>query len=138
MLITTIPWHIAGLMGQPRRVANFDYNIPFVARTAALVDISVIGGLILLSSAILLIFVLVRSHVGERTVIVPMNYALAVNPPARVPAALNGFALWNSILLVLMLVAYGYPIGQFLLVLKPHSTPVYDMTREAVNVESPR
>ena len=31
----------------------------------------------------------------------PLRYALAVNPPARVPAALNGFALWNSILLVL-------------------------------------
>ena len=96
MLITTIPWHIAGLMGQPRRVAEFDYSIPFVARTAVLVDISVIGGLILLSSAILFIIVLVRSHVGERTVIVPLQYALAVNPPARVPAALNGFALWNS------------------------------------------
>jgi cytochrome c oxidase subunit 1 len=137
MLITTIPWHIAGLMGQPRRVATFDYSIPFVARTAALVDISVIGGLILLSSAILLIIVLVRSHVGERTVIVPMNYALAVNPPARVPAALNGFALWNSILLVLMLVAYGYPIAQFLSVLKPHSAAVYDVTRGPVGVQSP-
>jgi hypothetical protein len=42
-----------------------------------LVDISVIGGLILLSSAILLIIVLVRSHVGERTIIVPLNYAPA-------------------------------------------------------------
>ena len=138
MLITTIPWHIAGLMGQPRRVAEFDYSIPFVARTAVLVDISVIGGLILLSSAILLIIVLVRSHVGERTVIVPLRYALAVNPPARVPAALNGFALWNSILLVLMLVAYGYPIAQFLFVLEPHSAPVYDVTRGPASVQSPR
>ena len=138
MLITTIPWHIAGLMGQPRRVAEFDYSIPFVARTAVLVDISVIGGLILLSSAILFIIVLVRSHVGERTVIVPLQYALAVNPPARVPAALNGFALWNSILLVLMLVAYGYPIGQFLFVLEPHSAPVYDVTRGPASVQSPR
>jgi cytochrome c oxidase subunit I len=138
MLITTIPWHIAGLMGQPRRVATFDYNIPFVARTAALVDISVIGGLILLSSAMLFIMVLVRSHVGERTVIVPLRYALAVNPPARVPAALNSFALWNSILLVLMLVAYGYPIGQFLFVLKPHSAPAYDVTRQPTSVQSPR
>ena len=138
MMIATIPWQITGLMGQPRRVATFDYSIPFVARTAALVDISVIGGLILLSSAILLIIVLVRSHVGERTVIVPLQYALAVNPPARVPAALNGFALWNSILLVLMLVAYGYPIAQFLSVLKPHSAPVYDVTRGPAGVQSPR
>jgi hypothetical protein len=65
MLITTIPWHIAGLMGQPRRVAIFDYSLPFVARMAPLVIISVIGGLVLLTSAILLITVLVRSQLGE-------------------------------------------------------------------------
>src|ERR1700738_3943035 len=33
MMITTIPWHIIGLMGEPRRVAIFDYSDPFVART---------------------------------------------------------------------------------------------------------
>jgi hypothetical protein len=38
--------------------------------------------------------------------------------------------VWNSILLVLMLVAYAYPIAQFLFVLKPHSAVVYDVTRQ--------
>ena len=55
-----------------------------------------------------------------------MRYALAVNPPARVPPALNGFGLWNSIVLVLMILAYGYPIGQFFF-LKPHSVPAVGM-----------
>jgi cytochrome c oxidase subunit I len=127
IMIVTIPWHITGLMGQPRRVAVFDYDDPLVARTGPLVIISVIGGMILLLSAILLIFILVRSHFGERTGEIPLRYALAVNPPAHVPSSLNGFALWNTILLVLMLVAYGYPIGQFAL-LKPHSVPAYDVT----------
>ena len=85
MLITTIPWHITGLMGQPRRVAIFDYSDPFVARMAPLVIISVIGGSILLVSAILLIVVLVRSHFGERTLAEPLRYALAVNPPQHGP-----------------------------------------------------
>ena len=122
MLITTIPWHIAGLMGQPRRVAAFDYSDPLISRMGPLVIISVIGGLILLISAILLIVILVRSHFGERTANEPMRYALAVNPPVRVPPALNGFGLWNAILLVLMVLAYGYPIGQFFF-LKQHSVP---------------
>src|SRR5271168_4161034 len=122
MLITTIPWHIAGLMGQPRRVATFDYDDPLVASMGPLVIISVIGGLILLISAMLLIVILARSHFGERMVGAPLRYALAVNPTKHVPASLNGFALWNSIVLVLMVVAYGYPIGQFFL-LKPHSVP---------------
>ena len=126
MLITTIPWHIAGLMGQPRRVAAFDYSDPLMARMGPLVIVSVIGALILLVSAILLIVVLVRSHFGEKAAPEPIRYALAVNPPARVPAALNGFGLWNAIVLVLMVVAYGYPIGQFFF-LKQHSVPAIEM-----------
>jgi len=133
MLITTIPWHIAGLMGQPRRVAIFDYDIPVVARTAALVDVSVLGGVVLLISAILLILVLLRSHLGEKTVERPLRYALAVVAPTRLATSLNGFALWNAIVLVLMLVAYGYPIGQFLFVLKPHSAPAYNVTRDGAD-----
>ena len=43
----------------------------------------------------------------------PFAYALAVHPPERVPASLNGFGLWNILVAVLMLVAYGYPIAQF-------------------------
>jgi cytochrome c oxidase subunit I len=125
MLITTIPWHIAGLMGQPRRIAIFDYSVPLVARMGPLVIISVIGALILLFSAILLITILVRSHFGVRVAEEPMRYALAVNPPQHVPAALNGFGLWNTIVLVLMLFAYGYPIGQFFF-LKHHSVPAIE------------
>src|SRR5271168_4622451 len=129
MMIATIPWHITGLMGQPRRVAVFDYSDPFVAPMGPLVIISVGGGAILLLSAILLIVVLVRSQIGETQLEAPLRYALAVNPPKTVPASLNGFALWNAIVLVLMLFAYGYPIGQFF-VLKS-SVPAYEVTRSS-------
>jgi cytochrome c oxidase subunit I len=135
MLITTIPWHITGLMGQPRRVAVFDYGEPFIARMGALVIVSVVGGLILLISAVLLIVILARSQLGERMLAEPLRYALAVNPPVRVPASLNGFALWNAIVLVLMLVAYGYPIGQFFFL--KSSVPAYEVTRQFVGAEGP-
>ena len=135
MLITTIPWHITGLMGQPRRVAVLDYGDPFIGRMAPLVIISVIGGLILLISAVLLIVILARSQFGERKLAEPLRYALAVNPPARVPASLNGFALWNAIVLVLMLVAYGYPIGQFFIL--KSSVPTYEVTRQFVGAGAP-
>jgi cytochrome c oxidase subunit I len=80
-----------------------------------------------LLSAILLIVVLVRSHFGERTLVAPLRFALAVNPPRQVPAALNSFGMWNAIVLVLMIAAYGYPIGQFFF-LKAHSVPVIQVT----------
>jgi cytochrome c oxidase subunit 1 len=134
MLITTIPWHIAGLMGQPRRVSTFDYTDPLIAPMSPLVIISVFGGFILLSAAILLIVILVRSHRGERSAAEPMRYALAVNPPVSVPPALNSFGLWNAIVAVLMILAYGYPIGQFFF-LKQHSVPAVAVTSSPVEKE---
>jgi cytochrome c oxidase subunit 1 len=128
MFVMTIPWHITGLMGQPRRVAIFDYSDPLLAPMAPLAVMSVIGGLILLASAILFIAVLVRSQVGEGVLQTPLRYALAVNPPVRVPKALNGFALWNAILLMFMVFEYGYPIGQFF-VLKS-SVPTYEVSQQ--------
>jgi cytochrome c oxidase subunit I len=129
MMITSIPWHITGLMGQPRRVAIFDFSDPLLAPMVPLAVLSVIGGFILLASAFLLIFVLIRSQIGEAVLPEPLRYALAVNPPTRVPRSLNGFALWNAILLVFMIVTYGYPIAQFF-VLKS-SVPVYGVTRQS-------
>jgi cytochrome c oxidase subunit 1 len=137
MLITTIPWHIAGLMGQPRRVAAFDYADPLMARMGPLVVISVIGGVILLGSAILLIVILARSHFGARAQTEPLGYATAVNPPLRLPPALNGFSLWNAIVAVLMLLAYGYPIGQFLF-MKQHSVPAVAVTGRSVSSGQPQ
>src|ERR1700745_1942618 len=126
MMNVSIPWHITGLLGEPRRVAVIDYNVPFVAPMATLTIISVIGGGILLLSAILLIVILVRSHFGEMRLEGPLRDALSGQPHKPVPASLNGFALWNTILLVLMVFAYGYPIGQF--VFLKSSVPAYEVT----------
>ena len=134
MMIATIPWHIAGLMGQPRRVAAFAYSMPLYARMGPLVIISVIGGFFLLISALLLAVVLVRSQFGERSVPEPLRYALAVNPTRSVPPSLNGFALWNSIVLVLMIAAYGYPIGQFFF-MKDHNVPAIEATGQSIPTE---
>jgi cytochrome c oxidase subunit 1 len=130
MLVTTIPWHITGLMGQPRRVAIFDYSDPLLAPMAPLVVISIIGALILLASAILLITVLIRTQIGEVSLPEPLRYALAVNPPIKVPNALNGFALWNVILLMFMLFEYGFPIGQFFFL--KSSVPAFEMTQQGM------
>ena len=129
MMITSIPWHITGLMGQPRRVAIFDFSDPLLAPMVPLAVLSVFGGFILLASAFLFIFVLIRSQIGEAVLPEPLRYALAVNPPVRVPRSLNGFALWNAILLVFMIVTYGYPIAQFFTL--KSSVPVYEVTRQS-------
>jgi cytochrome c oxidase subunit 1 len=42
-----------------------------------------------------------------------MVYAETMEPVVAVPSLLNGFALWNWLLVVLMAMAWAYPIGQF-------------------------
>jgi cytochrome c oxidase subunit 1 len=102
---------------------------------APLVIISVIGGLILLTSAALLIVILVRSQLGTSALAEPLRYALAVNPPSRVPAALNSFGMWNAIVLVFLLVSYGYPVAQFFFL--KSSVPAYDVTRQTILSRGP-
>jgi cytochrome c oxidase subunit I len=123
MMVMSLPWHWLGLQGQWRRVAQFDYTNPIIAEWGPWVDVSLIGGLILLSSALLFIWNLVfaRSsfHSQPVSTVAPFRFALAVHPPARVPAALNGFGLWNALVLFLMLAAYGWPIAQAFVVQAP-------------------
>jgi len=128
ILIMTVPWHIAGIMGQPRRYAIFDYSDPVVAKTASLDVLSVIGGVILLCSVLTFFYVLARSSFAPvATSVSPIRYALAVNPPATVPPLLNGFVIWNVVLLALILISYGYPIGQFFF-LHNQDAPVHYLT----------
>jgi cytochrome c oxidase subunit 1 len=115
MLVTTLPWHALGLFGQPRRVANFDFSNPEIAYWAPWTVVSTAGGAVLLLSAFLLIWNLATLYRGAPEPDRRMTYALAVHPPQRLPSALNGFALWNGLVLFLMMLAYGYPIAQFFL-----------------------
>jgi cytochrome c oxidase subunit 1 len=119
MMVMTLPWHWLGLQGQWRRVANFNYADPIIAAWGPWVTVSLLGGLILLASAFLFARNLYVLHRGRAAAIPHPLYALAVHPPHRVPAALNGFGLWNVLVLVLMLAAYGYPIAQFVIAPSP-------------------
>ncbi len=115
MMVMTLPWHYLGLRGQWRRVAAFDYSDPIIAAWGPWVIVSLAGGLILLVSAALFVLNLAGNHSPRRAGAAagPIRYAVAVHPPATVPRALNGFGLWNLLVAVLMLAAYGYPIAQF-------------------------
>lgn len=65
-----------------------------------------------------LLFILNMAELGRGRPLADrrMRYALAVHPPQRLPNALNGFGLWNLLVLFLMLIAYAYPIAQFFII----------------------
>jgi cytochrome c oxidase subunit 1 len=83
--------------------------------------VSFVGGLMLLAGAYLLVWNLAGFHspVASAAAPGPQRYSLALNPGTHVPAVLNGFRTWNLVLLVLMLIAYGWPVGQFLVAPSP-------------------
>lgn len=112
IMVMTLPWHALGLFGQPRRVSTFDYSMPQIAWWGPWTLVSTAGGAIMLIGALHFVWILTTAYRGTTPTEVRMSYARAVHSPHRVPAALNGFALWNWLLLFLMLVAYGYPIAQ--------------------------
>jgi cytochrome c oxidase subunit I len=114
MMVMTLPWHWLGLEGQWRRVAAFDYSNPLIHSWGPWVIVSLVGGIILAVSALLFVFNLASLHRrGIAGAPAGIEYAKAVHPPGRLPSSLNGFGLWNIIVAVLMLLAYGWPIAQF-------------------------
>jgi cytochrome c oxidase subunit 1 len=122
MLVLTFPWHVVGVMGMPRRMAYFDYANPEIAPQAITVTLSTIGGLLLVISGLLFLLVLAGGHRSAQVALPEFRFSQPVHAVGRVPAALNGYALWLALMIGLSVVNYGYPIGQ-LIGLKETSVP---------------
>ncbi|HKA43622.1 MAG TPA: cbb3-type cytochrome c oxidase subunit I [Burkholderiales bacterium] len=112
MIVVTFPWHAVGLMGQPRRMAYYDWSNPAIAAQGPLVSLSAIGGLILLLSGALLIVILLRSQSGEKAEVGALRYSRALDDAAPLPRALNSLGVWFGLMVALTVVNYGYPIAQ--------------------------
>ncbi len=116
MLVLTLPWHILGLLGQPRRIGAPAYSQEFVEPWIPYEMAMVLGGAILALSAVLLIVNLLFSHLKRRSTQRPrMEYAEALHPTLKLPALLNGFGFWVIVIAAYMVASYGYPILQFFL-----------------------
>ena len=120
MLVLSLPWHWVGLLGMPRRMAYFDYTHPDLHPQAWTVTVSSIGGLLLVVSALVFVYILATAR---RTAASPAPYtfSLAVHAP-RPPVVLNTFGLWVGMMIALTIVNYGFPIAQ-LAAVKETSVP---------------
>jgi cytochrome c oxidase subunit 1 len=110
ILIMTIPWHLAGLLGMPRRMAYFDFANPALAAQAWTVTAAVFGGGLTLASGVLFALILVRACFNPRAQLKPYRFSATVQPVATVPKALNGFAVWVGLMIALTLANYGIPV----------------------------
>jgi len=124
MVILTTPWHILGLLGQPRRIDSVHYNNLLTLSWEPYEITMIFGGLILVGSAGLLIYNLAKTqfHVTE-TYEGEVEYAEPIHPVKALPAYLNSFAMWNWVIGAFMLFAFGYPVAQFFLMKTYGSSP---------------
>jgi cytochrome c oxidase subunit I len=110
MIVVTFPWHYVGILGMPRRMAFYDYTDPQIAAQAFAVIVSVIGGAILVVSGALFLLVLARGQWAPSVEPGVYRFSVATHPPRALPAALNGFGLWLSLMIALSILNYGFPI----------------------------
>lgn len=122
MMVTTIPWHFTGLLGMPRRMAYFDYSHPALQPQAITVTISSIGGLLLVISGLMFLWILATARGKPAAAALPYTFSTPVHA-GPVPKALNGFTLWIGLMVALTVVNYGFPIVQ-LAMIEETSVPV--------------
>ena len=114
ILVLTIPWHYVGLLWMPRRTALLPYDPQIVARWRPYAPVMIAGGILLVLSAVMLLVNLLLTHRNPETESDrAMAYAETPEPVVAVPRLLNGFTVWNWLLVVLMGMSWAYPIGQF-------------------------
>jgi cytochrome c oxidase subunit 1 len=113
-LIMTLPWHVAGLLGMPRRMAYFDYSNPAITPEAWTVTTAVIGGALMLLSGALFVFILLRSHWQSRVALTPYRFSATIHPVVSVPKLLNGYWVWIVLMIALTLANYGVPIAELM------------------------
>jgi cytochrome c oxidase subunit I len=115
MAIMTTPWHVLGLLGQPRRISSVAYNSLLTLSWDPYEFVMIFGGFVLLGSACLFIYNLAKTQLSSATAefVQQVEYAEPIHAVESLPEYLNDFKLWNKVIAVLMFISFGVPILQF-------------------------
>ncbi|MGK2857759.1 MAG: cbb3-type cytochrome c oxidase subunit I [Thermoanaerobaculia bacterium] len=124
MMLFSIPSHIVGLMGMPRRIYTAQLFGSEVARSwKPFSDASAIGGVILFVSAFLYVVVVIGTALwGRRTNEHKVEFS---EPLEGAPeyGLWDRFAVWATLAVVLIVVAYAVPISHLYMMERFPSLP---------------
>ncbi|MBI4502151.1 MAG: cbb3-type cytochrome c oxidase subunit I [Gemmatimonadetes bacterium] len=112
MLLFSIANHITGLMGMPRRVFDATYQGSAIAeRWQSLTAISAAGGVLLfISSTFFLLVMLGTVLAGKKTASREIQFSETLQPEPASSSIFDRLGVWAAIAVVLVLIAYAYPI----------------------------
>jgi cytochrome c oxidase subunit 1 len=104
--------HITGLMGMPRRVFDPSYlDHAAAASWRDLTGVSAVGGLLLFASAAFFMMVMLGTALaGKKREPEPMLWAEPLDGPPVRKTVFDRFGLWAAVAVVLVVIAYAYPL----------------------------
>ena len=115
MTLFSTSYHLAGLRGLPRRVysAAFD-GAPAASSWRGLTQVAAWGGAILFLSSLAFVVVVVATWLtGRRITPPPFEFAVPLQPVAG-PTIWDRLGLWTIVAVVLVALAYAYPLAHLL------------------------
>ncbi len=112
MLLFSIANHITGVMGMPRRIYEASYGDSPVAQSwEGLTLMSALGGAFLfLSASFFLLVMLGTVLAGKRNEQPALEFAEPVNGQLGARTVLDRFTPWVVVAVVLVIIAYAYPL----------------------------
>jgi cytochrome c oxidase subunit 1 len=115
MLPFSIPTHITGLMGMPRRVFDPSYgDHPTAVSWHWLTNLSAVGGIVLFASALFFVLVMLFTLFGPRTAVSALEFSEPLEESGAKWAYLDRLGLLAGLAAFLVVIAYAYPIWQHL------------------------
>jgi cytochrome c oxidase subunit 1 len=117
MLLFSVANHLTGLAGMPRRIYTFEYGGSEAAQAwIAGTGISALGGVFLFISAACYVAVMFGTGLaGKKESAEPIEFAEAMEGPNDKAPILDNLKLWTAIAVVLIVLAYAWPIAEHLM-----------------------
>lgn len=110
MALFSTSYHVAGLRGLPRRVYSGTLSLELEAPWQALTKVGAVGGVILFFSALAFATVVLATWLGGRRIPPPpFEFAVPLQPVTAL-GIWDRFGLWTVLAVLLVAVAYGYPL----------------------------
>jgi cytochrome c oxidase subunit I len=110
MVLFSTSYHLAGLRGLPRRVYSGALAGEQGAAWQTLTMVAAVGGVILFVSALAFVTVVAVTWIaGRRVAPPPFEFAVPLQP-VTATGVWDRFGLWTIVAIMLVAIAYGYPL----------------------------